>query len=136
MKNDSGFAQGILSVLIKRHRELDTIQESLAASNHEVELVNIKMSGLINGAMDAIIMFNSDFRVVLTNPSANKLLENDDVLQRNVLFFFDDNGADLIESLVTSGLEGDKKAVNNYLPSIVKVIGSNNTETLNEGTIV
>jgi len=135
MKNDSGFAKGILSVMIKRHRELDTIQESLATSNHEVALANLKMSGLINGAMDAIIMFNSDFRVVLTNPSANKLLENDDVLQRNVLFFFDDTSAGLIESLVESGLEGNKKAVNNYLPNIVKVIGSNDRETLNEGTI-
>jgi len=135
MTSDSGFAQGILAVMIKRHRELDTIQERLATSNREVELANLKMSGLINGAMDAIIMFNSDFRILLTNPSANKLLENDDVLQRNVLFFFEDQSADLIESLVKSGLEGNKKAINNYLPNIVKVIGSDENEILNEGTI-
>jgi len=135
MKNDSGFAQGILSVMIKRHRELDTIQERLASSNHEVELANIKMSGLINGAMDAIIMFNSDFRIVLTNPSANKLLENNDVLQRNVLFFFDDESANLIESIVKSTKEGKDKTTNKYLPNVVKVIGSDETETLNEGTI-
>ncbi len=135
MTNDSGFSQGILAVMIKRHRELDTIQERLATSKLEIELANTKMSGLINGAMDAIIMFNSDFRIVLTNPSANKLLENDDVLQRNVLFFFDDESAYLIESLVKSGLKGDESAINNYLPNIVKVIGSDETKTLNEGTI-
>lgn len=135
MGKDSGFAQGILAVMIKRHRELDTTQERLATSKQELELANTKMSGLINGAMDAIIMFDSKFRIVLTNPSANTLLENIDVLQRNVLFFFDDKSSNLIQSLVKSGLEGKKKAVNNYLPDIVKVIGSDETETLNEGTI-
>ncbi|MDO6518871.1 sigma 54-interacting transcriptional regulator [Zobellia uliginosa] len=135
MTNDSGFAQGILSVMIKRHRELDSIQKSLAASKKEIELANIKMSGLINGAMDAIIMFDSKFRIILTNPSANDLLENKDPLQRNVLFFFDEASADLIESLVKSRVEGDEKAPNKYLPNVVKVIGSEEKETLNEGTI-
>lgn len=132
LQQDSGFAQGILSVMIKRHRELDTIQERLATSKIELENANSKLSGLINGAMDAIIMFNSNLRVVLTNTSANKLLENDDILQRNVLFFFDENSATIIEKIVKSE---DNKEVNRYLPSIVKVIGSNGTETLNEGTI-
>ena len=135
MSDDSGFSQGILAVMIKRHRELDTIQEQLATSKQDIELANTKMSGLINCAMDAIIMFNNKFRIVLTNPSANKLLENDDVLQRNVLFFFDDESANLIESLVKSELDGNKSVINNYLPNIVKVIGSDETETLNEGTI-
>ncbi len=135
MVEDAGFAQGVLSVMIKRHRELDVIQERLASSKQEIEIINSKMSGLINGAMDAIIMFNSSFRIVLTNPSANAMLENEDVLQRNVLYFFDDDGAQLIESLVKSGMEGDEKALNNYLPGIIKVIGSHETETLNEGTI-
>lgn len=132
MVSDSGFAQGVLSVLIKRHRELDVIQENLAASKLEIELGSAKMSGLINGAMDAIIMFDSKFRIILTNLSANTLLENDDVLQRNVLFFFDEASVDLIKSIVK---EGNSKILNNYIPSIVKVIGSNETETLNEGTI-
>lgn len=135
MSKDGGFVQGVLSVLIKRHRELDVIQERLAASKQEIELASAKMSGLINGAMDAIIMFDSKFRIILTNPSANTLLENDDVIKRNVLFFFDDASADLIESLIKTGLEGNKKSINNYLPEIVKVIGSNEKETLNEGTI-
>ncbi|MFG6687770.1 sigma 54-interacting transcriptional regulator [Mariniflexile sp. HNIBRBA6329] len=135
MTTDSGFAQGVLAVLIKRHRELDLIQANLAASKKEIEIANSKMSGLINGAMDAIIMFNSDFRIILTNPSANKLFENDDVSQRNVLFFFDEDSADLIESLVKSGLKDEKKSINKYLPNVVKVIGSNNGETLNEGTL-
>jgi len=90
MKNDKGFSQGILSVMIKRHRELDAIQEQLANSKKIVEQANGKMSGLINGAMDAIIMFDSKFRIILTNPSADILLENDDALQRNILFFFDE----------------------------------------------
>jgi len=135
MSADSGFAQGILSVMIKRHRELDTIQENLASSKQELEIASSKMKGLIEGAMDAIIMFDKDFRVVLTNPSANILLENEDSLQRNILYFFDEESANLIESLVTSGLKGNKKSINNYLPDVVKVVGSNETETLNEGTI-
>ena len=121
--------------MIKRHRELDSTQEQLAKSKKEVEQANGKMSGLINGAMDAIIMFDAKFRIILTNPSADLLLENDDALQRNVLFFFDEASAELIELLVKSGLEGDDKAINNYLPNIVKVIGSEEKETLNEGTI-
>ncbi|HMB64865.1 MAG TPA: cyclic nucleotide-binding domain-containing protein, partial [Eudoraea sp.] len=68
MKEDRGFAQGMLSVMIKRHRELDTIQERLASSKKELEIAYSKMSGLINGAMDAIIMFDSNFRIILTNP--------------------------------------------------------------------
>ncbi len=135
MAKDSGFTQGILSVLIKRHRDLDTAQESLAASKLEVDLANAKMSGLINGAMDAIIMFDSKFRIILTNPSANRLLENDDVVQRNVLFFFDEESAALIESLVKSCLNSNSNTLNKYLPNIVKVTGSNEKETLNEGTI-
>ncbi|MCR8667916.1 sigma 54-interacting transcriptional regulator [Aestuariibaculum sp. M13] len=133
IKTDTGFANGILSVLIKRHRELDIIQERLASSKKDIEIAHSKMSGLINGAMDAIIMFNQNFKITLTNPSANKLLENDDVLQRNVLFFFDDDSADLIETIVNNEIDND--TINQFLPQIIKVIGSNNTETLNEGTI-
>ena len=133
MKSDSGFAQGILAVMIKRHRELDTIQERLATSKQTIELANSKMNGLINGAMDAIIMFDSDFKIVLTNASANKLLENEDALQRNILFFLAEESADLIKDIVTS--ETAKGLTNKYLPSFIKVIGSNETETLNEGTI-
>ncbi len=135
MSSDSGFSQGILAEMIKRHRELDTIQENMATSKRELELASSKMSGLINGAMDAIIMFDSNFKIVLTNPSADSLLENNDTIQRNVLFFLDEASSNLIESLVQSGLEGNKKSINNYLPDIVKVIGSNETESLNEGTI-
>nr|WP_299069333.1 sigma 54-interacting transcriptional regulator [uncultured Allomuricauda sp.] len=135
MSSDSGFAKGVLSVLIKRHRELDIIQESLAASKREIELGNTKMSGLINGAMDAIIMFDGKFRIILTNPSANELLKNEDVVQRNVLFFFDEKSAALIESLVKSEPDDNSKPFNNYLPEVVKVIGSDDTETLNEGTL-
>lgn len=133
MTQDSGFAQGILSVMIKRHRELDTIQEHLASSKKDIELANSKMSGLINGAMDAIIMFDSKFKILLTNTAANSLLENDDVIQRNVLYFFDDESAKLIESLVPS--EHSTKTINKYLPKVVKIIGSEDGESLNEGTI-
>ena len=100
ISNDSGFSLGILSVLIKRHRDIDAIQENLSNSKEALQLANSKMTGLIEGAMDAIIMFSNDFRVVLTNPSANKLLENDDVLQRNVLFFFDDERPSFVDQLV------------------------------------
>jgi len=131
MKKDSGFAHGILAVMIKRHRELDIIQERLASSKQELELASIKMKGLIEGAMDAIIMFDASFRIVLTNPSAEKILENSDVMQRNVLFFLDEKSSDLIESLVNSSL----KSAHQYLGDVVTVIGSNEGKTLNEGTI-
>ena len=133
MKLDSGFAQGILSVMIKRHRELDTIQERLATSKNELELANAKMSGLINGAMDAIIMFNRDYRIMLTNASANLLLENEDVIHRNLLFFFDEKSTQMIESVVNE--VNISNNINNYLPDVVKVISSAETETFNEGTI-
>ncbi|WP_420322988.1 sigma 54-interacting transcriptional regulator [Flagellimonas sp.] len=132
---DRGFTKGVLSVLIKRHRELDIIQESLAASKKEIELSNSKMLGLIDGAMDAIIMFDSNFKIVLANASANTILENDDVVKRNVLFFLDEESAHILESLVKSHLSGEKEGMNTYLPQEVKVIGSDETETLNEGTI-
>lgn len=133
MQIDTGFAQGILNVLIKRHRELDTIQEQLASSKEAIENANLKMSGLINGAMDAIIMFNVDFRIILTNPSANELLENDDPSKRNILFFFDEESAHRIENMVKNELLEDSQS--DFIKDIVKVIGSNNTETLNEGTL-
>jgi len=135
MASDIGFMRGILAEMIKRHRELDTIQERLATSKKEIELNTSKMSGLINGAMDAIIMFNSNYKIVLTNPSANELLENSDALQRNILFFLDDTSADLIERIVSKGLDNSKGDFDNYIPDIIKVIGSDGNETLNEGTI-
>ena len=135
MSTDNGFAQGILAVMIKRHRELDSIQERLASSKHELELASAKMKGLIEGAMDAIIMFDQNFKIVLTNPSTITLFENDNVLQRNVLFFFDDESADLLESLVSKANKNSKDDINNFIPKIIKVIGSKETETLNEGTI-
>ncbi|GAA4269527.1 sigma 54-interacting transcriptional regulator [Hyunsoonleella aestuarii] len=133
MSKSIAFAQSILAVMVKRHRELDTIQESLASSKQIIEVSNSKMNGLINGAMDAIIMFDDKFKIVLTNASANKILENDDPLQRNVLFFFDDESADLIENIVSNKTRDS--LTNKYLPNIVKVIGSQDKETLNEGTI-
>ncbi|MEM9076165.1 MAG: sigma 54-interacting transcriptional regulator [Bacteroidota bacterium] len=135
ISSDRGFTKGVLSILIKRHRELDVIQESLSASKKEIELSNSKMSGLIEGAMDAIIMFDSAFKIVLTNTSAEAILENNDVIQRNILFFLDGTSATILEALVHSYLKGEQGAMNTYLPSEVKVIGSNETETLNEGTI-
>ncbi len=131
MISDSGFSQGILAVMIKRHRELDTAQEHLASSKKLLEVASSQMKGLIEGAMDAIIMFDASFRIVLTNPSANQLFENNDVLKRNVLFFFDEPSANLIESLV----KDSNLNVRRYLPKTVKVVGSNETHTLNEGTI-
>ena len=132
MTTDSGFSQGMLSVLIKRHRELDVVQERLATSKNEIATANAKMSGLINGAMDAIIMFDEKFRIILTNPSAEELLENRDVIQRNVLFFFDDATANAIEEFVT---EGNERSINERLAGNVVVIGSNEKKTLTEGTI-
>lgn len=135
MTEDMGFANGILSVLIKRHRELDVIQERLAVSKRQIEVANAKMGGLINGAMDAIVMFDANFRILLANPSAKKMLENEDVVQRNVLFFMDEPSATMIEKLVRDCQKGTMEGMNTFMPDIIKVIGSNGLETLNEGTI-
>lgn len=134
MESDKGFAKGVMSVLIKRHRELDIIQEQLASSKKEVELANAKMSGLIDGAMDTIIMFDGNFRILLANDSAKSIMENQEVLQRNILFFLEDEGADLLEELVKSE-QSSQQNKNTYLPKIVKVIGSDGKETLHEGTL-
>jgi len=133
--NDFGFAKGILSVLIKRHRELDVIQERLTVSKQDLELANSKMSGLINGAMDAILMFDTNFRILLVNPSAITILENSDVIKRNVLFFLDEPSASLLEDLVINGNKSQGSNRNTFIPKNIKVIGSNGGETLNEGTI-
>ena len=133
MANDIGFSQGVLAVMIKRHRELDHIQERLASSKEALELASSKMNGLIEGAMDAIVMFDEDYRIVLTNPSANKMFENTDVIQRNVLYFLDDDGANLIESIIEKAK--DKGRINTFIPDVITVIGSEDTSSLNEGTL-
>ena len=135
MLHNQNFAQGILSVLIARHRKVNTIQESLAASKREIELANKRMSSLINGTMDAIIMFDQKFRIVLTNPSANKLLENNDVIQRNILFFMDESSAEILEEIVSKALSDKGRKMKSFLPEKIKIIGSEETEILNEGTI-
>ncbi|WP_250432524.1 sigma 54-interacting transcriptional regulator [Hanstruepera flava] len=135
ISNDIGFSQGILSVLIKRHRNIDIIQENLASSKKALELANSKLSGLIDGAMDAIIMFDEKFRILLTNPSASVLFENNDVIQRNLLLFLDESSANRIQNLIKNDLNNDQPLSSNYLPDVIKVIGSHETETLNEGTI-
>ncbi|WP_437394969.1 sigma 54-interacting transcriptional regulator [Flagellimonas lutimaris] len=133
IETEKGFVSGILSVLIKRNRELDITQEKLAVSKKEIELSHAKMSGLIDGAMDAILMFDANYRVILANGSAKKMLENEDVMQRNVLYFFDEAGSELIESLIQE--KGDKSRMSLYLPKPIKVIGSKGKQTLNEGTL-
>ena len=132
MRDDYMFANSILSNLIKRHRELDVVREKLNQSIRDLELANVKMQGLIDGAMDAIIMFDENFRIILTNPSANTLLENNDVEHRNVLFFFDEKSAQILENLLSDSKSSN---LNIFLPDVVKVVGSNGTETLNEGTL-
>lgn len=134
MESDKGFVRGVLSVLIKRHRELDIAQEKLAASKKAMELAHSQLSGLIKNAMDAIVMFDADFRIVLANDSAKTIFQNTDVEQRNILYFLDDKSATLLEGLISkSGTRS--KNMNTYLPSILKVIGSEEAESLNEGTI-
>jgi CRP-like cAMP-binding protein len=44
MSKDSGFSLGILAVLIKRHRNIDAIQENLSNSKQALELASSKMS--------------------------------------------------------------------------------------------
>ncbi len=132
MKDDAGFARGILRVMIDRHRELDTIQEKLATSKKELEYANARMSGLINGAMDSILLFDSKFRIILANPAALSMLENDDVLQRNLLFFLDEAGASMVETLAEEARDNSQSM---FLPVPVKVIGSGGSESINEGTI-
>lgn len=132
MQSDAGFAKGILAVMIRRHRDLDAIQEKLALSKQDIAQAHAQISGLVHGAMDAIIMFDSNFRIVLVNPAAESLLENTDALQRNVLFFLEEESAAILEQIV----KGDQPdQLNSYLPHKIKVIGSVGTTSINEGTI-
>ena len=135
MAGDIGFSQGILAVMIKRHRELDSIQERLSASNQALETAHARMKGLIDGAMDVILTFDNRFRIVLANPAALLVLENDDVLSRNILFFLDEDAAAMLENQVSQFLEKNRPNPNKYLPGIIKVIGSQGRETLGEGTL-
>ncbi len=135
IEKDRGFAQGILAEMIKRHRELDEIQSKLSSSRAKLVAANAKMTGLLNGAMDAIILFNKGYRIILTNASANVLLENEDVIQRNLLHFLDEEGSQMLESLIQSPTTGPEGPVNKFLPAPIKVIGSMEGTTLNEGTL-
>ena len=135
MSTDAGFAKGILSVMIRRHRELDIIQEQLAASNKEIELANSKMKGLIDGAMDAIIMFDDKFRIILANPSALKLLENQDVVHRNLLLFLDESGSEFLQTILSPSKEPKGFPQHQYLSRNLKLIGSLGRESINEGTL-
>ena len=135
MAKDAGFAQGILTVMIKRHRDLDVIQERLAASKHQIELANSKLGGLINGAMDAIIMFDDRFRITLANPSALKLLQNEDVLQRNLLLFLDEDSSRFLGDVVQASKDSEKALPHQYLTRPLRLIGSAGHQTLNEGTL-
>jgi len=135
LSENIGFTQSIMSVLVARHRNLNTIQEKLAASKQEIERINSKMSSLINGTMDAIIMFDEKFRIVLTNPSANSIFENEDVLKRNMLFFLEEDSAQLLEKIVLDALKGNLNKMNKHLPEPIKVIGSEGNEIMSEGTI-
>ncbi|MEJ2006211.1 MAG: cyclic nucleotide-binding domain-containing protein, partial [Cyclobacteriaceae bacterium] len=65
MANEPGFIRGILKVLIDRHRELDIAQEELASSKQALEAANEQMKGLIEGAMDIILLFDHKFRILL-----------------------------------------------------------------------
>lgn len=120
--DDVSFAKGILSVLIKRHRELDLIQERLTVSKRDLELANSKMNSLINGALDAIVMFDDRFRIVLSNTSVQNIFENTDIDQRNILFFFDEDSAAQIEAQVAEQIKSKQKS--SFLTRPVKVIGS------------
>ena len=135
MSTDAGFAKGILSVMIRRHRELDIIQEQLAASNKEIELASSKMKGLIDGAMDAIIMFDDKFRIILANPSALKLLENQDVVHRNLLLFLDESGSEFLQTIISPSKEIKGFPQHQYLNRNLKLIGSLGRESINEGTL-
>lgn len=134
LSENIGFTQSIMSVLITRHRKLNITQEKLVASKQEIERINNKMSSLINGTMDAIIMFDEKFRIVLTNPSANSILENEDVLKRNILFFLDEDDATSLEKIVSGALKGNNKT-NKHLPEPIEVIGSKDKAVVCEGTI-
>jgi len=99
-----------------------------------MELAHSQLSGLIQYAMDAIIMFDGDFRIVLANDSAKAILENDDVELRNILYFLDEESASLLEKLIGDHSDSSK-GMNTHLPNTIKVIGSNEGISTNEGTI-
>ena len=132
MRDDPGFARGILAVMIRRHRQLDEVQEGLATSKAEIETAHAQINSLVEGAMDAIVLFDRNYRIRLTNPAANSVFENEDILGRNLLFFLEEEGAAQIESVVDRAQKGPLRE---FLPKPLVIIGSGEGRTLAEGTL-
>ncbi|WP_166958825.1 sigma 54-interacting transcriptional regulator [Mangrovimonas sp. CR14] len=134
IQTDLGFSKGVLSVMIERHRHLDQMQMELAKSKHDLEISNAKFQGLINGAMDAIIMISEDFKIQMTNPSANIMIENMDAIHRNLLFFLDEPSAQFLEDEINAA-NNEKNKFKKFLTQPITVIGSNETVSIHEVTL-
>lgn len=130
-----GFSRGILAVLIKRHRRLDEVLQRLARTKSEIETAHGQISSLIEGAMDAIVLFDRNYRIRLTNPAACGLFQNRDVIGRNLLFFLNEEGGELLESEVLECQASAGAANRKFLSKPIMVIGSEEGKTLAEGTI-
>ncbi|WP_228851351.1 sigma 54-interacting transcriptional regulator [Aegicerativicinus sediminis] len=135
MSKDPGLAKGILAVMIKRHRDVDDFQNKLAKSKKEIEVTNAKLQGVLDGAMDGIIMYDSNFRIIVGNQAACSMFDNSDIIQRNILFFFDEDSADIVEKYTRRLIDLDKNICHSYIPKILKILDSQNNISYNEGTI-
>ncbi|MDX1471087.1 MAG: sigma 54-interacting transcriptional regulator [Flavobacteriaceae bacterium] len=134
MYSNKEFVKGVLDVMISRHREIDKIQNELFKSRNESQLLNKQLSGLLNGAMDAVIMFDKDFSISITNKAAKKLLENESPEKRNILFFFKDDDADYLESIINEETLRENKP-GHVIPKMLCIIGTSGNEIHTEGTL-
>ncbi|SFR54665.1 PAS domain S-box-containing protein [Robiginitalea myxolifaciens] len=135
MQEDPGFSRGILAVMIRRHRELDEVQEGLASSKAAIEVAHAQISSLIEGAMDAIIVFDERMQISLTNPAACQMLQNEDAIGRRLDFFLTEETANFIRGFVERCQEEGSERLQGRLPDPVVLHGSEDMETPVEGTI-
>lgn len=129
IQDDASFANTILKDLIQRHRILDTVQEELAASRTEVQLMKEELDALIKGARDPIFMIDGKGIIMQANPSACEVLENSDVIGRNFLLFLSEKSKERIESQLQQ-----QEFTKGILKHWIELIGSEGTLTRHEGT--
>ncbi|GAB5398801.1 MAG: hypothetical protein Aureis2KO_03860 [Aureisphaera sp.] len=130
MQEDAGYVDAVIKDLIQRHRMLDSVQQELAGSKTALQRTKEELDALINGARDPIFMIDQKGKIILSNPAAYSILENDDIVGRNFLLFLSDTGKELVASHL-----GKADIKNGVLEEWIELIGSEGRSTRHEATV-